>query len=416
MRVNFYYMTTMKTLNTLLFVVLTLTSFDLLSQSTGDLNGQEGSRVITTAVPFLSFAPDSRASGMGDVGVATSPDANSTHWNNGKLAFIDQDFGFSMSYTPWLQKLVGDMYVAYLSGFYKIDRVQTIGASFRYFDLGSIQLTNDTGGLLNIESPNEFAVDVTYSRKLSEKMGIGVTARYINSNIVGITSGAGKAGQSFAIDLGYYYSTPIVISGRDSNLSFGGAITNVGQKVTYGSTEEADFIPINLRVGTALKVGLDAYNSLTFAIDFNKLLVPTPPIYAVDDFGVILTETDNNGNEIPVLKSGKDPDRNLLSGMFGSFSDHNDDPSEELREIMIASGVEYWYQDLFAARLGYFYEHMEKGGRQYFTVGAGFRYQKFGVDFSYLIPRENDNPLAETLRFSLLFNLEKSESADGISN
>ena len=405
----------MKILKTLFVAVLTLSSFGLIAQTgagNGQLSGQGGSRVITTAVPFLSFAPDSRASGMGDVGVATSPDANSVHWNNGKLAFIDQDFGFSMSYTPWLQKLVGDMYVAYLSGFYKLDRVQTLGVSFRYFDLGSIDLRNDQGDPEGIESPNELAFDVTYSRKLSEKMGIGVTARYINSNIIGSSTGAGKAGQSFAVDLGYYYATPIVLNGKDSKLSFGAAVTNVGQKVTYGSEKESDFIPINLRVGTALKVGLDAYNSLTFAIDFNKLLVPTTPIYEYDENDAIVL--DNNGD--PSILKGKDPDRNLIGGMFGSFSDHTTGFSEELQEIMIASGVEYWYQDKFAARLGYFYEHLEKGGRQYFTVGAGFRYQKFGVDFSYLIPRENDNPLAETLRFSLLFNLEKDESNDPLSN
>lgn len=405
-------MTTTTFRRVLLAIVLSTPSLVVLGQSQ---SGQEldDRRVITTAVPFISFAPDSRATGMGDVGVATSPDANSVHWNNGKLAFIDHNYGASLSYSPWLGKIVDDMYLTYLSGYYKIDRIQTVGLSMRYFDLGKIHLTDVSGGELGTENPREVAFDGTYSRKLTEKIGLGVTARYIWSNLIGSSTTAGKTASSFAVDLGFYYTNPIVIGGKDSEISFGTAITNIGQKMTYGSESDADFIPINLRVGTALTVGLDAFNSLTFALDLNKLMVPTDPIYEYEDDGVTIKE-DNNGD--PVILKGKDPNRNLLAGMFGSFSDAPGGFSEEMQEIMIATGVEYWYKELFAARLGYFYEHENKGGRQYLTLGLGLRYQKFGIDFSYLVPGDNDHPLAETIRFSLLFNFDKAEVQDTTLN
>lgn len=397
-----------------LAIILSLPSLVVFGQfSIDDLAGQDGTRVITTAVPFISFAPDSRASGMGDVGVATSPDANSVHWNNGKLAFIENSYGASISYSPWLGKIVDDMSLSYVSGYYKLDRIQTIGVSMRYFDLGEIQLTDDGGNPLGIENPREMAFDGTYSRKLTEKIGIGVTARYIWSNLIGSVTGAAKPGKSFSVDLGFYYTNPIVIRGKDSELSFGAAITNIGQKVTYSNESEADFIPINMRLGGAVKVGLDAYNTLTFALDFNKLLVPTPPIYAVDpDTGDPVL--DNNGNQ--VIWDGDDPNKNLLGGMFGSFGDAPNGFSEELQEVMIATGVEYWYKELFAGRMGYFYENEAKGARKYLTLGLGFRYQVFGVDFSYLVPGDNNHPLAETIRFSLLFNFDKAEVQDTTLN
>lgn len=396
---------------TILFSLPGLVLFGQLSLD--DLAGQEGSRVITTAVPFISFAPDARASGMGDVGVATSPDANSVHWNNGKLAFIGHSFGTSLSYSPWLGKIVNDMSLSYLSGYYKIDRIQTLGLSMRYFDLGEIQLTDNGGIPLGIENPREIAFDGTYSRKLTEKIGIGATARYIWSNLIGSVTGPAKPGKSFAVDLGFYYTNPIVISGKDSEVSFGAAVTNIGQKTTYSTESEADFIPINLRVGTAVKVGLDAFNSLTFALDLNKLMIPTPPIYAKDP-NTGEPAVDKNGDQI--IFKGKNPNRNLLGGMFGSFSDSPNGFSEEIQEIMIATGVEYWYKELFSARLGYFYENETKGSRKYLTAGLGFRYQKFGIDFSYLIPGENNHPLAETIRFSLLFNFDKAEMQDTTVN
>jgi len=391
----------------------------LLAQNSIGLNGQDTTRrVITTAVPFIGFAPDSRASGMGDAGVATTPDANSVHWNNGKLAFIEADYGVSLSYTPWLGKLVNDMSLNYLSGFYKIDRVQTIAVSLRYFDLGEIQLTGDSGNGpidLGIENPREMAVDATYSRKLSESIGIGVTARYIWSNVAGSLTGTpgAKSGKSVAVDLGFYYTKQILISGRNTDLSFGAHISNIGAKVTYSTEGNADFIPTNLRLGTAIKTSLDPFNTLTFVLDFNKLLVPTPPVYALADNGAFIL--DNNGDR--VIARGRNPDRNLISGMIGSFYDAPDGFSEEMQEIMISVGMEYWYRELFAARVGYFYEAETKGGRKYFTAGLGFRYQKFGLDFSYLIPTKQNHPLAETIRFTLLFNFSNgTEDADDSSN
>ena len=367
---------------------------------TGGLGGADERNVITTAVPFISFAPDSRASGMGDAGVATSPDANSANWNAGKLAFIKQDFGASISYTPWLGKIVDDMSITYLTGFYKIDRVQTIGASMRYFDLGTVDLRDNGGGDLGIDNPKEFAFDVTYSRQLSESFGIGVTTRFISSNIasqISSSNNTAKTGRSLAVDLGVYYSKGIMVSGKNTNISFGAHISNIGQKVTYSSESNADFIPTNLRLGTAFKTSLDPYNSITFALDFNKLLVPTPPI------------RDENTNEI---LAGRDDNRNLLSGIFGSFGDAPGGGKEELREIAVAAGAEYWYREIFAARAGYFFENDTKGGRKYITIGLGFRYQKFGIDFSYLIPPEQNHPLSETIRFSLLFNFAGASEAD----
>jgi hypothetical protein len=387
---------------TILFVCIILLETKLSNAQSAVLYGQDTTRrVITTAVPFVNFAPDSRASGMGDVGVATSADANSTHWNNGKLAFIEQDFGMSASYTPWLGKIVDDMSISYLSGFYKIDRQQTVAASLRYFDLGEIQLTNEIGASLGLENPREMAFDLTYSRKLTENIGMGVSGRYIWSNLSGSYSGiSGQTGKSVAVDLGFYYKKTILVSGRDTDVSFGANISNLGQKVTYSSDSNADFIPTNLRVGTAVKTNLDAYNTITFALDLNKLMVPTPPV------------RDVNGN----ITRGKDPDRNLISGVFGSFSDAPDGFSEELKEFTISAGMEYWYRDVFAARAGYFHETDTKGGRKYLTVGMGFRYQKFGVDFSYLIPPKQNHPLAETIRFSVLFNFDKGLDDSSTSN
>lgn len=395
----------------IMLVGLMAMQLQLFAQS-GVVNGQDTTRrVITTAVPFIGFAPDSRASGMGDVGVATSADANSVHWNNGKLAFVDRKFGASISYSPWLATITNDMALYYLSGYYKIDRVQAVAVSMRYFDLGSIQLTGEFGEPLGVDNPREGAVDATYSRKLSENLGIGVTARYIWSNLIGSISGVSQKGSSVAVDIGTYYNKDIHLGSTNANWALGAHVSNIGQKVTYSTDDFKDFIPINLRLGTALKLELDPFNSLTFAVDFNKLLVPTPPVYELDENGYPVLDADDNR----VIKRGKDPNRNLISGMFGSFSDAPDGFPEEMQEIMISFGAEYWYKELFAARTGYFYENDAKGGRKYFTLGVGFRYQKFGIDFSYLIPGKQDHPLAETIRFSLLFNFDKEDSKEDLN-
>lgn len=370
-----------------------------------ELGGQ--SNPITVAVPFISFAPDSRGAAMGDAGVATSPDAYSVHWNNAKLAFIDYDMGFSFSYSPWLGNIVDDMSLNYLTFYKKINRDQTFGASLRYFDLGEIQLTDLNGDPLGIENPREAAIDVTYARKLSENLSLGATGRFIWSNLSGNITNAPdvRPGTSLAVDVGLYYTQPLSLPGIESDLSLGANFSNIGQKITYTSESNEDFIPANLRLGAAWTGKLDPYNSITFAFDVNKLMVPTPPTYITNDDGEF--ERDNNGNL--QIDDGKDPNRPLISGTFGSFSDAPGGFNEELKEFSLSFGAEYQYQELFFARVGYFSEHVDKGDRKYFTAGLGFRYQVFGLDFSYLIPQEQNHPLGDTLRLSFIFSFNKEE-------
>ncbi|MTI38540.1 type IX secretion system outer membrane channel protein PorV [Fulvivirga lutimaris] len=379
----------MKRLFKLLIIVVITVSHTSVSAQLGQDSTR---RVITTAVPFLTITPDARAGGMGDAGVATSADANSVHWNPAKLVFINNDVGFSLSYTPWLGKIINDMSVNYLSGYYKFAKEQAVAVSMKYFDLGEIFFTDNDGNSTGDFNPREVAVDATYSRMLSQKLSVGITARYIHSNLTGNftssnpTSGAdAKPGNSMAADIAVFYSKDLLLSGTNSNLALGAVISNIGSKLTYSDENNRDFIPTNLRLGSAFTTNLDPYNKLTFALDLNKLLVPSP-------------QFDNSEN-----------DKSLLGGIFGSFSDAEDGASEELKEVTISSGAEYWYNDTFAARLGYFMESDEKGNRQYLTMGLGFRYQVFGIDFAYLVPSEQEHPLAETLRFSILFNFDKNK-------
>lgn len=390
-------------------VVFAFSGFSTFAQNSVIISGQDPNRrVITTAVPFLNFAPDSRHSGMGDVGVATSPDANSAHWNSGKLAFIKDDVGFSLSYSPWLGKLVNDMSLSYLTGFKKIDENSAFAFEMRYFNMGDIQLTDGLGNTLGEFNPRDIAIGGTYSRKLSQNLGMGISARFIHSNLSGNISSAGgseaRAGVSVGADIGLYYQKPIFVGARDGVWSWGMAITNIGPKITYNSAEDLDYIPTNLRIGTAYSINLDPLNTITFALDLNKLMVPTPPLYETNEDGTL--KTDENGNLI--RKAGEDPNRALISGMFGSFSDAPDGFSEEMREFTVSFGVEYQYAEKFALRTGYFYENQTKGGRRYFTMGLGVDLKKVGFDFSYLVPQVQNHPLAETLRFSLLYTINSN--------
>lgn len=353
--------------------------------------GQDDDRkVITTAVPFLTITPDARAGAMGDAGVATSPDANASYWNPAKLAFMENEVGFSLSYTPWLGKIINDMSIAYLSGYYKFTKEQAVAVSMKYFDLGEIFFTDDQGRPTGDFNPREVAIDATYSRMLSQKLSVGITGRYIHSNLTGNFTSANAAngadaqpGNTVAADIAVYYNKDLLLSGKNANLAFGAVISNIGGKLTYSDENNRDFIPTNLRLGSAFTTDLDPYNKITFALDFNKLLVPSPQ------------------------SDGSERDKSLISGMFGSFTDAEGGAREELQEITLSAGAEYWYNNTFAARLGYFYESEEKGNRKYLTMGLGFRYQVFGIDFAYLVPQEQEHPLAETLRFTLLFNFEK---------
>ncbi len=365
--------------------------------SGGDIN------TIQTAVPFLTIAPDSRAGAMGDVGVATTPDINSQHWNAAKYVFMEGNGGLAISYTPWLRKLVPDINLAYIAGYYKLDGKQAISGSLRYFSLGNIVFTDRFGNPDGRQfNPNEFAVDAAYSRLFSDKLSGALAFRFIRSDLTGgqyVGDLESKPGVSVAADLSFYYTNKIDLSGKDGNLSFGANISNIGTKISYTTDQDKAFIPINLRLGSALAVDIDQYNSFTFALDFNKLLVPTPPVLA------------DSGNAI--LK-GKDPNVSVPLGMIQSFYDapgiDNSKGSvflEELHEITYSAGVEYWYRNQFAIRGGYFYEYKTKGNRKYVTVGVGLKLNVFSLDFAYLIPTAVNNPLANTLRFTLGFNFDK---------
>lgn len=364
---------------------------------------------ITTAVPFLLIAPDSRHGALGDAGVASSPDANSMHWNAAKLVFAEKDMGISISYSPWLRDLVPDINLSYV-GFYKKigqNKDQAIGASLRYFSLGDIKFTNEVGDPIGDFNPNEFAIDAAYSRKLSERFSMALSGRYIFSNLTGGIDVAGantKAGTSFAADVSAFYTNPdAVLFGEDVIFNLGINISNIGAKISYTDDAIKDFIPINLKIGQALTYEIDDYNALTFLTDFNKLLVPTPPVFATDDSGLPIFDPVTGEREI---ESGKNPDVNIVSGMFQSFSDAPDGFSEELKEFNISAGIEYWYDKKFAVRFGYFHEHETKGNRKFFTTGAGLKLSVFSIDFSYLFSTVARNPLANTLRFSLKFDFD----------
>jgi len=403
------------------FVLFFLVSLAFSAKAQNDILGQSNPNdlhTITTAVPFLLITPDTRAGGMGDVGVSTTADANSIHWNIAKLAFAEKNSELSLSYSPWLNKIVDDMNLAYLSAYKKIGNNQAVSGSLRYFTLGNITFTNENAQIIKDFSPTEFSIDAGYAIQLSEKLSGGLAARYVTSNLTGgISANQGldaRSGRSFAVDVAaYYVNNDVRIGDYESTLAFGMNISNIGSKMAYTSSGQRDFIPTNLRIGPSLTLNMDQYNKLTFAVEGNKLLVPSTPIY--DSTGTII--------------SGRDPNVGVASGIFGSFTDApgvvtqftNGDIEvepgsvlkEELREINLASGMEYWYQDQFALRAGYFYEHSTKGGRKYATLGAGVKYNVFSFDFSYLIPTEQRNPLANTLRFTLRLNFDNIKSKGG---
>ncbi|MFH0866143.1 MAG: type IX secretion system outer membrane channel protein PorV [Bacteroidota bacterium] len=384
-------------LTPVLIIGFLFSAFSLFSQNSSTSHifqySNKELNTITTAIPFLMIAPDARAGGLGDAGVASTPDANSIHWNPAKLAFIQKDIGFSVSYSPWLRALVNDINLAYLSGYKKFGKDQAIAASLLYFSLGDITFTDIVGNTIGQFRPSEFAVDVCYSRKLSEKFSGGVSLRYIHSNLTGgyfVGGAESHPGNSIATDVSTYYETEFDLGQTPSKLGLGLNISNIGSKISYTETTERDFIPINLRIGPALTLDLDDYNQIAVMLDINKLLVPTPPVY--DSVGGIL--------------AGKDPDVSVVSGMFQSFGDAPGGFKEEMREFTISTGVEYWYDKQFAIRAGFFYEDKTKGNRKFFTLGAGLKYNVFGLDFAYLIPIEQRNPLENTLRFTLLFDFD----------
>lgn len=376
----------------------------------GEVSGQEVQEelnTITTAVPFLMISPDSRSGALGDAGVALSPDVNSLHWNPAKMAFIEDDVEYGLGYSPWLRALVDDMNLAYLSTVQRIDKRSAWGAALRYFNLGSITFTDEYGSNIVDFQPAELSLDLGYSQKLGQRFSAGITGRYINSNLTGginVLGATTTPGRSVAVDVGLFYTNPRAkIGGRDAEFNWGMSISNIGAKISYSESAERDFLPTNLRTGAALQLKIDDYNSLTFTADFNKLLVPTPPI------------VDQVTGEIV---SGYDPNVGVAQGMIQSFYDAPGnsiyDPAdstrsiesgsklrEELREINIGGGVEYTFNDVFAFRTGFFNEPWSKGNRQFISMGAGIKYTSFTVDFSYLLATRQTSPLANTLRFTL---------------
>ncbi|MEW6470107.1 MAG: type IX secretion system outer membrane channel protein PorV [Bacteroidota bacterium] len=378
--------------------------------TTDELLGQLNT--ITTAVPFLLISPDSKAGGMGDAGVASAPDVNSMHWNPSKYGLIDKKMGVGISYTPWLRALVPDINLAYVSFFYKPSKMGTFATSMRYFSLGNITFTDIVGNAIGQFNPNEFAIDVGYAQKLGENLSMGGAIRYVYSNLtngVSVNGASSHPGMSVAADISaFYQNDKIEVSDKKSVLAFGINISNIGSKVSYTNTGTKDFIPINMRLGSALTMELDDYNSIGFVLDINKLLVPTPPHYLVDSTTGSPVK-DANGQY--VIAAGKDPNRSVVSGILGSFSDAPGGFREELKEFILAGGIEYWYGKprIFAVRMGYFHEAATKGNRKYFTFGIGVKYNVFGLDFAYLVPTVQRNPLQNTLRFSLLFDFNSGK-------
>lgn len=344
-------------------------------------------RPITTAVPFLLIPSDARAAGMGDVGAATSPDVFSTHWNPAKLAFLENKYGIALSYTPWLRQLVNDMSISHLSAYYKFSDIEAVSLAMTYFDMGDINFTDNFGNPMGDYRPREFAIRSHYSRKLSNNLGLAIGAFWVHSNIANLfftgsgATGQAKPGNSGGVDIGAFYQKQgLNLVGTELDVALGAAITNLGAKISYTGDNQRDFLPTNLRLGGSGTVKLDELNKISAALDFNKLMVPTP-----------------SSNRLP-------RDIGLLNGLFSSFADAPDGIREELQEIMVNFGAEYVYNDMFIGRLGIAMEHKNKGDRKYATIGLGARYNIFGLDVAYMVPFKRTNPLTDTFRFTLSVN------------
>jgi hypothetical protein len=371
---------------------LLLLLFNSLKAQTDPIN------VVTTAVPFLRISPDARAGGMGDLGVATSPDASSSFYNLAKTPFSQHATGIGLTYTPWLKDLgLSDVYLLAASGYHKLDDdQQAISASIRYFSLGNIQFTDYSGSELGQGMPREFSVDLGYSRKLSEKLGIGLTLRYINSNLklAGFSSGTTyKPGNAVAADISLFYKGNRA-SGQ--GWSYGLALTNLGTKIGYtNDATEKEYIPANMGLGAAYTAVFDEQNKISIGLDLNKLLVPAAPL-SVDNGGPI-----DSGNLADYHN------KSVVSSWFSSFGGPN-----QFQQIDASIGVEYVYNDQFSVRTGYYYENKSNGGRQYFTMGVGLKYNVIGLNFSYLVPSGSGvtrNPLSNTIRFGLSFDLDNAK-------
>lgn len=377
------------------------------------------SRVITTGMPFLLVAPEARGAAMGDMGVATSVDVYSQNWNSSKYAFSEAKQGFGVSYTPYLTKIVNDISLGYLTYFNRINERSAFAASFKYFGLGEIELVQDEFSEPLVVKPNELAIDASYALKLSEQFAMSVAMRYVRSDLkIAAVDANAQAASTFGVDIsGYYQSEETAYNSFNGRTRLGFAIQNIGPKFKYDEGGQENFQPTNLRLGAGFDFIFDDFNKVSVTGEVAKLLVPTPPVY-----GTEYEYTDNNGNgqydpeeddlgavvQNDVIIDGKDPNVGFFQGMFQSFGDAPGGFSEEMKEWTWALGAEYVYNNAFALRLGYFHESEDKGARQFFALGAGFKYNIIGIDLSYLFSASNvQNPLENTLRFSLSFNIDR---------
>ncbi|WP_295666738.1 type IX secretion system outer membrane channel protein PorV [uncultured Mucilaginibacter sp.] len=372
-----------------------------IAQTTGpNVDGTTYNTSSLAAVPFLNITPDSRSGALGEAGVALTADVNANYWNPAKLAFLEDNDNVSLSYSPWLRQLVPDISMSYLSYAHKIDDRNTFGASLKYFNYGTIQFRDNTQNDLGTYSPNEFALNGSFARKFGEEFSLALTAGFIYSNLSNAVFATGtgaqaRAGTAVAAGVALYYNHKIQEFGTDAIFAFGTNISNIGSKISYSNNGPKYFLPANLKIGVANTINLDDYNQLTFTADFNKLLVPTPPI------------TDANGN----IVKGVSNDVSVPVGIFQSFSDAPGGFKQELQQITISTGLEYWYNQQFAVRAGYFYENPNNGGSHYLTMGIGFKYDIFNFDFSYLAASQQNSPLANTLRFTLSANFGGDKNA-----
>jgi len=386
---------------------------------------------ITTALPFMAITPDSRAGGMGDAGTALNASSSSVYWNTSILSFSEKKSEISLSYTPWLRQLTNDIHLSYLSGYYKINKQHAIGGALRYFSLGEITFTDASGNVIRDDKPSEFELTGAYAFKLADKLSIGINGKFAYSNLTGGLTVGGvntKPGVVGAADLSFsYYNDKVKLGKTKGVYTFATTINNIGNKVAYSELSQRDFVPMNLKIGNSFLAKFDAYNQVVFSVDLQKLLVPTPASY-----------NDNLGDDLGDLMSGKTSDVGIINGILQSFYDapgvvatdasgnyiKNPDGTyevvkgtkfkEEMAEINLAGGVEWWYNNTFAIRGGVFYESKNKGNRQFMNIGASLKYNMFGIDFSYLASLNGrQSPLANTLRFTLRLYLgDKPEVKD----
>ncbi|WP_282039089.1 type IX secretion system outer membrane channel protein PorV [Saccharicrinis aurantiacus] len=350
-----------------IFVLSTIASFAQ--------NEVEEGILVPTATPFLNISPESRAGAMGDAGVATSADLSSQHWNSSKYAFLEQDMGVSVSFTPWLRNLVNDINLYYLTFFKRVDKMSTVSASLRYFSMGHITFTDDNGNPTTTGNPNEFAIDAAYSRLLSDNFSASIAFRYIRSDLLNGSGTAGASpGNAFAADLNFYYLQRVKWGGRKGDVSAGLNFSNLGSKISYNGGTDEQFLPANMRLGGAYSTEIDRYNKIGFTMDINKLMI---------------------------AKGEENQDISVPASFFKSFGDMT------LEDFMFSLGAEYWYDNQFALRAGYSHQDETRGNNKYATAGAGLKFNMFTIDASYIIPLVANNPLANTIRFSLAFNFDE---------